>query len=78
MVSVVRFHTAVLLPIVPYLAHSCGCSCCCSLAPLEPVHLSPEPRGSLSNLVAVPVSGLDAPVAGQVALAVKAVGLNFR
>ena len=45
---------------------------------MEPVHLSPEPRGSLSNLIAVPVPGLEAPGADQVALAVKAVGLNFR
>lgn len=61
-----------LLPATPFTPN------CCSLAPLEPVHLSPQPRGSLSNLASVTVEGLEAPASGQVALAVRAVGLNFR
>ena len=41
------------------------------------VHLSPSPRGSLSNLVAVPLPSL-LPGPGQVLLSVHAIGLNFR
>ena len=52
--------------------------CCRSTAPLEPLHLSPGPRGSLSSLAPVPVLGLETPGVSHVALSVQAVGLNFR
>lgn len=42
-----------------------------------PIHLTPLPRGSLSNLTAVPVPSLN-PGPDQVLLNVQAVGLNFR
>jgi hypothetical protein len=45
---------------------------------LPPFHLMPEPRGALGNLVPKPVA-LDGPLASDhVAMAVKAVGINFR
>ena len=42
-----------------------------------PYHLFPQPRGSLNSLVALPVV-IDAVAPGQVVVAVKAVGINFR
>ena len=50
----------------------------CRLTPLQPVRLSPEPRGILSNLKPLPIPGLDAPTSHEVAMSVSAVGLNFR
>ena len=67
--------------VLPPLPDCCAMSAshtCCSLPPLGPVRVSPEPRGSLNNLVPVPVEGVDAPPPGCLSLAVKAVGLNFR
>lgn len=45
---------------------------------LPAFQLLPVPRGSFGSLTPVAVSGLDALKPGQVALDVKAVGLNFR
>ena len=57
----------------------CGCFYPpCSHTDLEPARLSPEPRGSLHSLVAVPLSGVELPAPGVVTLAVLAVGINFR
>jgi NADPH:quinone reductase-like Zn-dependent oxidoreductase len=48
-----------------------------SLKSLPAFHLFPSPRGALNNLAALPVDTAK-PGAGEVVMAVKAVGINFR